>query len=237
MRKTDIFPRPPTRRLELVTGEFTALLDHDDELSPLALYFVAKTITEFPDTAIIYSDEDKIDGRGRRYAPRFKSDWNPDMLLSLNYVNHLTVYRTSLIRECGGFRLGYEGSQDYDLLLRVSELCGGSRIRHIPKILYHWRAIAGSVANASDEKPYAHDLARKAIAEHLERVGTPGKAVRRFGQLHRVTYDIPDRETKVSIIVDGRPELSNISEDLKRACGRLDFEIIAYLPKRGRMRK
>jgi glycosyltransferase involved in cell wall biosynthesis len=212
--------------LDLATGEFTALLDHDDELSPLALYFVAKTVNEFPDAGILYSDEDKIDARGRRYAPRFKTDWNPDMLLSLNYVNHLTVYRTSLIRECGGFRSGFDGSQDYDLLLRASELCGSSRIHHIPKVLYHWRAIAGSVAHTSDEKPYAHDLARKAIAEHLDRVGTPGTVVRGFGQLHRVNYDISEPVPRISFILDGPPTSSKVIEDMKRACGRIDCEII-----------
>lgn len=212
--------------LDLVTGEFTALFDHDDELSPLALYFVVKTVNEFPETGILYSDEDKLDARGRRYAPRFKPDWNPEMLLSLNYVNHLTVYRTSLIRECGGFRSVFDGSQDYDLLLRASEMCGGQNVRHIPKVLYHWRAIAGSVAHASDEKPYAHDLARKAIAEHLDRVATPGKVDRRFGQLHSVIFELPEPEPKVSVIFDGKPAEHNAFEALKLACGRLALEIV-----------
>ncbi len=219
--------------LELVTGEFTVLLDHDDKLSPLALYFVAKMVIEFPETGIMYSDEDKLDARGRRYAPRFKPDWNPDMLLSLNYVNHLTVYRTTLIRECGGFRSVFDGSQDYDLLFRASELCGGPNIRHIPRVLYHWRAIAGSVAHASDEKPYAHDLARKAIAEHLDRVATPGKVDRRFGQLHRVEYELPEPAPLISLIFDGRPGISNITEEIRLACNRLEYEILVISPETG----
>jgi glycosyltransferase involved in cell wall biosynthesis len=107
--------------LRLATGEFVALLDHDDELSPLALYCVALALNRRPDLQLIYSDEDKLDREGRRCDPHFKPDWNPDLFTSQNYISHLTVYRTALVCEVGGFREGFEGSQDYDLTLRCAE--------------------------------------------------------------------------------------------------------------------
>jgi O-antigen biosynthesis protein len=164
--------------LELAAGEFTALLDHDDELSPLALFCVAAEVNRHPSSEIIYTDEDKIDRWGHRADPFFKPDWSPEMLLAVNYVNHLTVYRTALIRSHGGFRVGFEGSQDYDLLLRVSEKCEPGNIRHIPRILYHWRAADGSIAGDNDEKPYAHDAAKEAIAEHLAQRAIAGRVSR-----------------------------------------------------------
>lgn len=214
--------------LDLATGEFSALLDHDDELSPDAFYFVAKEVNAHPHADIIYSDEDKADEQGRRFSPFFKPDWSPDLLYSVNYVNHLTVYRTDLLRDCGGFRVGFEGSQDYDLLLRVVERTKSEKIRHIPKILYHWRAVAGSVAQAADEKPYAHDRARAAIAEHFERTGVEAKVVRGVGQLHRVVYELPRPEPLVSIITQDR-DVERLHDAIASAT-RLPFELIAAGP-------
>jgi glycosyltransferase involved in cell wall biosynthesis len=211
--------------LALAAGEFAALLDHDDELAPHAFYFVAKEINAYSAADIIYSDEDKIDEQGRRFSPFFKPDWSPDLLYSVNYINHLTVYRTDLLRECGGFRIGFEGSQDYDLLLRAVERTKPENIRHIPKILYHWRAVSGSVAQAADEKPYAHDRARAAIAEHLKRTGVEAKVVRGVGQLHRVIYEMPKPEPLVSVITaeDDADRIYNAVA----ASSRLPFELIA----------
>ena len=129
--------------LELAIGDFVALLDHDDLLPQHALYEVAAELQLHPDADIIYSDEDKVDITGRRYEPHFKTDWNPELLLSQNMISHLGVYRRSLVQQVGGFREGFEGSQDYDLTLRVAELTTADRIRHIPAILYHWRQQAG----------------------------------------------------------------------------------------------
>ncbi len=212
--------------LDLVTGHFTALMDHDDELSPLALYFVAKEINKYAEARIIYSDEDKISEKGKRFAPYFKPDWNPELLLGVNYVNHLTVYRTDLLRDCGAFRVGYEGSQDYDLLLRAAEHCFSENIRHIPRVLYHWRAIRGSVAYASDEKPYAHDRARVAIAEHLKRRNIDATVVRSIGQLHKVIYRIPDPRPTVSVILHGEGRTAALKQ-LLRAGGNFSHEIIS----------
>lgn len=185
--------------LALATGEFCVLLDHDDELSEDALFHVAKELNDHPETAFVYSDEDVIDETGRRYEPKFKPDFSRDLFYSLNMVTHLSAYRTDVLRDVGGFREGFEGSQDYDLALRVIERIDESRIRHIPKILYHWRAIAGSVALSGDEKPYAHERAREALREHLERTGREATVGRGVFQFHHVSYPFPSR-SRISIV-------------------------------------
>ncbi len=124
--------------LEIATGEFVALLDHDDVLAPHALYMVAHAINEHPDADVLFSDEDKLDDAGCRCDPYFKPDWNAELFYCQNFVNHLGVYRTSLLRAIGGFRAGFEGSQDYDLTLRATAATSGP-IVHIPHVLYHWR--------------------------------------------------------------------------------------------------
>lgn len=128
--------------LELVEGEFVALLDHDDTLSPGALFRVAQALHRHPDAGLLYSDEDKLNEAGERFDPHFKPQWNPDLLLAQNYISHLGVYRTGLVREVGGFRQGTEGSQDHDLVLRVTARLLPEQIVHIPHVLYHWRAAA-----------------------------------------------------------------------------------------------
>jgi GT2 family glycosyltransferase len=187
--------------LELVTGEFTALLDHDDELAEDALFWVATEINEHPEAAMFYSDEDKIDGAGRRSEPKFKPDWSRDLIYSLNLITHLSVYRTEVIRAVGGFRVGYEGSQDHDLALRVTEQIPETAIRHIPRILYHWRAIPGSVALSGEAKPYAYEKAREAIRSHFERTGVSAVVEAAADNLHRVRYTLPDPPPKASLIV------------------------------------
>ena len=193
--------------LDLATGEFAVLLDHDDELSADALFWVANELNSFPETAMIYSDEDMIDTRGRRSEPKFKPDFSRDLLYSLNLVTHLSAYRTELMRSIGGFRVGFEGSQDYDLALRIVEHVSEHQIRHIPRILYHWRAIAGSVALSSDEKPYAHDRARAAIGEHLSRAGIGASVGATHYNLHRVKYDLAEPPS-VSIVTDAMSDAS-----------------------------
>ncbi len=190
--------------LELASGEFCILLDHDDELSEDALFYVAKELNDFPEAQMIYSDEDMIDESGKCYDPKFKPDFSRDLFYSLNLITHLSAYKTEILREIGGFRIGAEGSQDYDLALRVIERIPEKNIRHIPRILYHWRAIQGSVALSSDEKPYAHERAREAIRAHLERCGKSAKVVKSSWNLHRVCYDLPENLPKVSLIIYGK---------------------------------
>ncbi|MDY6940977.1 MAG: glycosyltransferase [Cyanobacteriota bacterium] len=158
--------------IEIATGEFVALLDHDDVLAVDALEEVAKLLAEHPDADFIYSDEDKIDDRGNFQFPFYKPDWCPDTFLSRMYTCHLGVYRRSLVNQIGGFRVGYEGSQDYDLVLRLTERT--DRIFHIPKILYHWRMYLGSTSRGVAAKPYAIQAARQALQDALERRGESG---------------------------------------------------------------
>lgn len=153
--------------LAVATGEYVALLDHDDYLPKHALARVIDCINDHPETDIIYTDEDKIDEIGNRSQPHFKSDWNPDLLLGQNYISHLGIYRRSALQEIGGFRVGFEGAQDWDLVLRLSTRVPASRIRHIPEVLYHWRSISGSTAIDIDEKSYAHEAARKALKDYF----------------------------------------------------------------------
>ncbi|MBF2029325.1 MAG: glycosyltransferase [Oscillatoriales cyanobacterium C42_A2020_001] len=159
--------------LELATGDYIALLDHDDELAIDALYENAKLINQHPDADFIYSDEDKIDPAGKRCDPFFKPDWSPDYFHACMYTCHLGVYRTSLIRDIGGFRPEFDGSQDYDLVLRVVEKT--QNIYHIPKILYHWRVIPASVTSSHEAKPWAYEAAYRALAEMVARSPYPGR--------------------------------------------------------------
>lgn len=161
--------------LELATGDFMVLMDNDDILPPDALYWVANAINEQPSAQILYSDEDKLDSQGKRFGPYFKPDWNYTLFLGHNMISHLGVYRIELVRAVGGFRRGFEGSQDYDLALRCIEQTTAENIVHIPKILYHWRAIEGSTAFAVQAKPYALQAAQRALTEHLQRTGKTGE--------------------------------------------------------------
>ena len=154
---------------DLATGEFIALLDHDDLLAPQALFEIVRRLQTKPDTDVLYSDEDKIDAEERRYDPQFKPDWSPELLLSYNYVNHFTCIRKSLFDSVGRYRIGYEGSQDHDLLLRATECT--ERIEHIPQILYHWRALPSSTATAAGVKTYVHTAGRRAVEDALRRRG------------------------------------------------------------------
>jgi O-antigen biosynthesis protein len=201
--------------LDLASGDFLALLDHDDTLAEEALYLVVVDLATNPDTDVLYSDEDKIDESDRRHLPVFKCDWNPDLLLSQNYVSHLGVYRTSLVKQIGGFREGYEGSQDYDLLLRCLAERRDLRVRHIPAVLYHWRATSGSTAQSGDHKDYATESGIRALEDHLHTVGIKGASVEagRFPTTYRIRYPIPSPSPTVSLIIPTRNK-----HDILRAC-------------------
>ena len=153
--------------LALASGDFVALLDHDDELTPDALFHVATYLGEHRGADMVYSDEDKLDLAGRRCDPYFKPDWSPEHFLTCMYTCHLMVVRRSVLQAVGGFRRGYEGSQDYDLVLRLMEAT--DRIHHIPRILYHWRKLPESTASAGQAKPWALDSGRAAVEDYVKR--------------------------------------------------------------------
>ncbi len=215
--------------LELASGEFIALLDHDDELRPHALLEMAKAINRNPDWQLIYSDEDKIDQRGRRFAPYFKPDWNHELLLAQNCICHLAVYAAGLVSQVGGFRVGLEGSQDWDLALRCVERLSPRQIGHVPRILYHWRAIAGSTAMGVDQKGYASHAGLRAVSEHLHRIGAEADIeINPHGHL-TVRRRMPGRAPRVSLVIPTRDKV----ELLRMSVGSIlakteypDFEIV-----------
>lgn len=184
--------------LAMAKGEFVGLLDHDDELTPDALWEVTSRLNRMPELDLLYSDEDKLTGDGARVDPFFKPDWSPDLLLSMNYITHFAVFRRSLLQAIGGFRPGYEGAQDYDLLLRVSEKT--DRIAHVPKILYHWRMGYNSSANSPGAKPFASESGRRAVEDALKRRGREASVEVLFPCRYRARYKI-DPSPLVSVII------------------------------------
>lgn len=178
--------------LSQATGEFVVLLDHDDQLTPDALLEVVKFLQEHPEADFIYSDEDRLDETGAPLVPHFKPDWSPDLLMSYNYITHLAACRRQLVEDIGGFRKGFEGSQDYDLFLRLAENTG--EIHHIPKILYHWWRVPGSTGS----KAHPHERSRKALSDVLERQGIKGT----------VEDSIRRNRFKVSREISGNPKIS-----------------------------
>jgi GT2 family glycosyltransferase len=153
----------------LACGEFVVFLDHDDELEPQALEFLAEAAEAEPAADVLYSDEDKTDETGALFAPAFKPDWAPDILLSTAYLCHVLVVRRSLVQELGGLRSEFDGSQDYDLMLRATERARS--IVHVPEVLYHWRVMAGSAAGATTSKPWAYEAGRRAVEDAVARRG------------------------------------------------------------------
>lgn len=216
--------------LELAQGEFVALLDHDDELAARALADVVLALARRPGLEFIYSDEDKIDELGRRFDPYFKPDWNPDLLLGQNYTCHLSVFRTARMRRIGGFRVGFEGSQDWDLVLRFTADVRPEQVCHLPRVLYHWRAIPGSTALVINEKSdYPFIAARKALTEHLAHQGIGAELISVAGHHWRIRHPLPTPAPKVSIIIPTR----NAADLLRLGIGSIlakttypDFEII-----------
>jgi glycosyltransferase involved in cell wall biosynthesis len=192
--------------LSLVTGDYLLFMDHDDLLTTNCLFEFVRHINAHPEDQLIYSDEDKVDDAGVFSMPHFKPDWAPDNLLSRNYMGHVIVAHKDLMAKVGEFRLGFEGSQDHDFLLRATELT--KHIGHIPKVLYHWRIHKLSVANNTKAKPYAYLAAQKALEEALVRRGTPGKVELIADTLggYRMRYDIPTPK-KVSVIIPTKDQV------------------------------
>ena len=201
--------------LQLATGEWCALLDQDDVLAHEALAYVALEIDQDHDAGLIYSDEDKLGPSGERFDPFFKPDWNPELFLGQNFINHLGVYRRHLLHKIGGFREEIRGSQDYDLALRCVEQLLPSQVRHIPRVLYHWRAAPGSLAAKADAKQYAPEEARRALTDHLQRqqIAAHVSPCPESSHAHRVTYELPANLPLVSVIIPTRDQV-----DLLKRC-------------------
>ena len=188
--------------LDIATGKFIALLDHDDVLHQKALEFTANKISSDETIDYVYSDENKLDEQGQPYDLFRKPAFDPIRLLGQNYCSHFSVIRSTLIDEVGGFRTGYEGSQDYDLILRITERA--RTIAHIPEVLYHWRAIPGSAANQLDAKPYALVSAERAVNDHLRRVKIDATVSVSDAGFIQVRPTISSPPPKVSIIIPTR---------------------------------
>lgn len=215
--------------LEMARGEWIVLMDQDDVLSVDALVRVAGLINRHPEARLIYSDEDKLDENGGRFDPYFKCDWNYQLFLSQNMISHLGAYHRETIRMIGGFRPGFEGSQDYDLALRFIEQIKPQQIFHIPHVLYHWRAHNRSTAVGTETKPYAVIAGQKAISEHLKRVQVSAEVEILPIQMYRVKYHPPEVFPKVSIIIPTRNNkalLKTCLDSLIEKTDYPDFEIL-----------
>jgi len=192
--------------LAAARGEWVGFLDHDDTLAPHALAEMVLALQSAPDLEVIYSDEDRIDSAGRRAAPFFKPDWSPDLLRSVNYVCHFLFVKRSLLERVGGLREGFDGSQDFEVMLRLSEATRG--IGHVPKLLYHWRANPESFSSQEAGLAKATDAGLRALREHLSRLGEPAEVTSPAPTQYRTRYPVQG-SPKVSIVVPfkDRPDL------------------------------
>jgi glycosyltransferase involved in cell wall biosynthesis len=198
--------------INLSKGEYVCFLDQDDLLAPDALFWIALAINKQAKLKFLYTDEDKIDETGQRCDPNFKPDWNYHYLLACNYICHLAVYRRDLLTSLKGCQIGMEGAQDYDLILRASEVLDPQEILHIPRILYHWRKHPESTAQNPMSKPYALLAGERAISAHLSRSGINASVSTHF-IWYEVIYALPSTLPKVSIIIPTRNQVA-----LVKAC-------------------
>ena len=187
------------------TGDWLVFMDHDDTIVEYALLHVALAIEEHPNATLLYSDEDKLNEAHEVFMPYFKSDFDPLLLLGQNYVCHLTTVRRALVNELGGLRSEFDGAQDWDMVLRVSEIVDRSTIIHIPHVLYHWRSHIGSTSQTSEAKPWALTAGRRAVADALARRGVSGDVREVAGTgFADVFFDLPAEPPLVSIMIPTR---------------------------------
>ena len=196
----------------IATGNYIAFADHDDTLAEEAFYQMAKEISQHPEAELIYSDEDIIDIRGNRLFPHFKPDFNPDYLCCVNYICHLVVVKRTLLDRTGLLRPEYDGSQDFDFLLRCTEHTDSEKIRHIPKILYHWRSHEGSTAGNPDDKPYAVIAGEKALAGHYERMGIKAEVEYTGCPVVFRTRFVIEGDPKVSILIPNKDHTEDLNK-------------------------
>ena len=218
------------KALEMATGDYIALYDHDDFLELDALYEVVKGINEHH-AEIVYTDEDKFSMKTKHFEfPHFKTDYAPDLLCSHNYITHLFVVKAEIMKEVGGFRTKYDGSQDYDMILRCIELSSPEKIYHLPKVVYHWRMHANSTAADPESKLYCYEAGERAIQDHLKRVGYEAtvKMYKPFYGYYHVYYTIKDNPL-VSVIIpnkDGKGTLKRCIDSLFNVNEYKNIEVI-----------
>lgn len=199
--------------LELAVGEYIAFMDHDDIIYPHALAAVVSVLNKNRDIAFLYSDEDKIDEADNRHDPHFKSDWNPELFLNQNYINHLSVVRNDLIEAAGGFRIGFEGSQDYDFLLRLLFLLPNQQIAHIPLLLYGWRVFKTSQSFSQTKARRAKLASLLALSDFISQKSIHGEVIEPTRETFRIKRLLPPAPPLVSIIIPTKDKL-----DLLRQC-------------------
>lgn len=208
--------------LLMATGEFVGLLDHDDTLTPDALYEIVKRLNEQPDADLIYTDEDKMDGEGKEYRePHFKPEFNLDLLRTVNYICHFTVVRRTLLETVGGFRSGFDGAQDHDFILRCVEQARA--VAHVPKVLYHWRCHENSTAANPESKRYAYDAGKRAILAHYERVGLKAEV---FDGVSPGIYHsrfIVEGEPLISILIPNKDHREDLQKCIRSILDKSDY--------------
>ena len=214
--------------LEIARGDFIVFADHDDCLAPHALYECARYINEEPMTELLYSDEDKLSMDGRKhFDPSLKPDFNLDLLRSMNYICHLLVIKSSLLRRAGMLRSAYDGAQDYDLILRCVEAT--EDIGHIPKILYHWRCHQASTAENPESKSYAFDAGMRAVQDHYRRQGIPAQAFQgeHLG-LYRTIYFVEGRPL-ISILIPNKDHVGDLQRCLGAIMEKSTYQNVEYI--------
>ena len=215
--------------LGLATGEWSTFLDHDDTLPRDALLRTVEYMQRYPEAKLFYSDEDKMDANDNRHDPYFKPDWNPELLEGQNYLCHLTVTKTKLVKEVGGFQRGLEGSQDWDLFLKITERLSESQIVHVPYVLYHWRSIKGSTALALAEKGYIRQSSLKTLQGHCSRLNANTQIIPIAHGHWRLKHKVPEPSPKVSIIIPTKDQIEALKaciDSIQNTTTYLNYEIV-----------
>ncbi len=198
--------------LAMATGDYVAFLDHDDTIAPHALGEVVLHLARHPETDVLFTDEDRLDGKGQRVLPFFKPGWSPDLLRAVNYICHFLVARRSLVEDVGRVREGFDGAQDYDLVLRLTQQA--RRVGHIPEVLYHWRATPQSTASNINNKPKAAVNGMRALSLHLERLGERGTVHSPVPTNYQIRYEVP-KSASVAVVVAGSAKVERLAAYLK----------------------
>lgn len=215
--------------IEMATGDFVVLADHDDTLAPDALFECVKAINKDPEIDVVYTDEDKLDiDGGELFEPHFKPDFSPDLLTSVNYICHLFVVNHELLLEVGGFRQEFDGAQDYDFILRCTEKA--RKICHIPKALYHWRCHQDSTSSNPESKLYAFEAGARAVKAHYDRLNIPVRSVEKgidYGIYH-TTFEIPG-DPLVSVIIPNKDHSADLDLSMRSLIERSTYQNLEFI--------